>query len=70
MSLELVDYIDRLLIRAYFRAHMAPVPGTRPPKSWRDYIGNFASYGEVRRNRCDRELATYLVRRFDLTFGR
>lgn len=68
MSMELVDYIDRLLIRSYFRAHLDPVSGIKPPKNWRDYIGNFATYGEVRRNRGDRELGEYLVRRFGLVY--
>jgi hypothetical protein len=65
---ELVQYIDRLLIRAYFHARLSPVPGAPIPDSWRAYMSQFANYGDVRNNRGDQELAGYLIRKFGLTY--
>jgi hypothetical protein len=65
---DLVDYIDRLLIRAYFHARLSPVPGSAIPKSWRAYMSQFANYGDIRSNRGDRELAGYLTRKFGFSY--
>jgi hypothetical protein len=68
IELPVVDYIDRLLIRSYFRARLEPVEGTTPPANWREYMSNFGNYGDIRHNRGDRELGRYLVNKFGLSF--
>ncbi|WP_152047602.1 hypothetical protein [Aureimonas psammosilenae] len=68
IPLELVEYIDRLIIRAYLYSRLAPADGIAPPRSWSDYISQFATYNDVRANRAAPELAAYLVRKFKMTY--
>ncbi|WP_165324657.1 hypothetical protein [Rhizorhabdus phycosphaerae] len=68
ISLAEVEYIDRLLIRSFFYAKLAPVNGVSPPKNWRDYLSQFCNPSDVVRNSGDRELANYLMRRFELSY--
>ncbi len=68
IPLDLVEYIDRLLIRAYFYARLAPAKGIEPPKSWQAYISQFATYADVRTNDAQVELASYLVRKFRMKY--
>lgn len=65
---ELVEYIDRLLIRAYFYAHLAPTQDVLPPKSWRSFICQFADYRDVRSLKSATSLAGYFIRRFKMTY--
>lgn len=64
----LVQYIDRLIIRAYFYSKINPIEGTNPPDNWRDYMAQFADYSSIRNNRGDRDLGIYLVNRFKLEY--
>lgn len=68
IPLELIEYFDRLLIRAYFYSRLAPAEGASMPKSWRAYIGQFASYGDIRANKGDKELGAYLTRKFGMSY--
>ncbi|MES2986607.1 MAG: hypothetical protein V4808_01750 [Pseudomonadota bacterium] len=68
ITVELVEYIDRLLIRAYFYSNLCPVGGIAPPKNWRAYVSQFCNYGDVRENKGDHELADYLMRKFGFTY--
>ena len=68
MSPDLVEYIDRLLIRAYFYAKISPVGGVKPPNNWRTYISQFCNFSDVRSNRGDTELADYMMRKFGLIY--
>lgn len=68
MTTELVEYIDRLLIRSYFYAKLCPVEKISPPKNWRAYVSQFCNFGDVRGNKGDRELGDYLIRKFSLNY--
>ena len=68
IAVETIEYIDRLLIRSYFYARLAPVGGITPPKSWAGYLGQFCDPGDVYRNQGDKELATYLLQRFSMVY--
>jgi hypothetical protein len=68
IPLELVEYIDRLLIRAYFYARLSPAEDAAVPRSWRTYIGQFATYGDIRANKGDQELGAYLTRKFGMSY--
>jgi hypothetical protein len=68
ISVDLVEYIDRLLIRSYFYARLAPADGVAPPKDWRAYVSQFCNYEDVRNNVGDHELADYLIRKFGLAY--
>lgn len=68
ITYPLVEYIDRLLIRAYFYSRLAPVDGAAIPPNWRAYMSQFANYGDIRSQRGDQELATYLVNKFGATY--
>jgi len=68
ITLELVEYIDRILIRSYFYSRLAAVSGINPPAGFRSYIENFASYAEIRSNTGEMELARYLVNKFGFEY--
>lgn len=68
ITYEAVEYIDRLLIRAYFYARLAPVPGISPPLNWGSYIAQFATYASVKSDRGDADVGAYLSRKFGLTY--
>jgi len=68
INIDLVEYIDRLLIRSYFYARLAPVDGVISPNSFSAYISQFATHSQVRSRRADQELASYLIRRFDMSY--
>ena len=64
MTLDMADYIDRLLIQSYFYARLDPPTGTRSPSGFRSYIENFASFSAIRNERGYEELARYLITKF------
>ena len=68
ISTDTIEYIDRLLIRAYFYARLAPIGTIKPPKSWVEYLGQFCNPGDVFRNEGDKELATYLLQKFGMAY--
>jgi len=68
ISFEMVEYIDRILIRSYFYARLAPMTDASPPKGWRSFVENFASYANIKNNSGDEELARYLIAKFGLTY--
>ena len=68
IPLDLVQYIDRIIIRAYFYSRLTPAEGVVSPKSWQAYISQYATYSDVRANRAQQELASYLVRKFKMTY--
>jgi len=68
IPLELVQYVDRLLIRAYLYSRLAPAEGVVPPKSWVAYISQFATYDNVRAKKAKAELASYLIRKFGMSY--
>ncbi|SFP62353.1 hypothetical protein [Sphingomonas rubra] len=68
IPLELVEYFDRLLIRAYFYSRLAPAEGAAIPRSWRAYISQFANFGDIRADRGDKELGAYLTRKFVMAY--
>lgn len=68
VTVELVEYIDRLLIRAYFYSRLAPVEGISPPKNWHNYLEHFCSPVDIRRNRGDHELAHFLMNKFNFQY--
>lgn len=68
VAYDLVEYIDRILIRSYFYSRLAPVSHAVPPKSWRDYIEQFAPYGAIRSDRGDDDLARYLIAKFSFEY--
>ena len=57
ITLDVVEYIDRILIRSYFYARLAPLSPTKPPAGWRSYIEQFGSYNAIRAERGNDELA-------------
>jgi hypothetical protein len=63
-----VEYIDRILIRSYFYARLAPLSSRKAPSGWRSYIEQFASYSAIRNDRGDEELARYLVAKFGFQY--
>lgn len=68
VTLPLVEYFDRLLIRSYFYARLSPVAGAVIPSNWRAYMSQFGNYGDIRHNRGDKELANYLINKFGLSY--
>jgi hypothetical protein len=68
IPVEVVEYIDRILIRSYFYARLAPMSSLTPPPGWRSYVENFASYSDIKSNRGDDELARYLVAKFGMVY--
>ena len=68
IPIQMIEYIDRLLIRAYFYARLAPVEGASIPKSWNAYISQFANYPDISKNQGDKELAAYLIRKFSMSY--
>ncbi len=68
MTLELVEYVSRLLIRSYFYSKLAPADGVKPPSSWRAYIGTFCNFGDILSNRGDTELANYLISKLGFSY--
>ena len=64
ITIDVVEYIDKILIRSYFYARLAPLSSASPPAGWRSYIGQFASYNAIRAERGNDELARYLVSKF------
>ena len=65
---DIVEHIDRILIRSYFYAKLLPVEGVRPPKNWFSYVSQFCNFADVRNNRGDKELADYLMQKFGLSY--
>jgi hypothetical protein len=68
VRVEDVRLIDRLLIRSYFYAKLAPVPGQKKPRSFRDYVNQFADYGAIRAQKGWDDLSAFLCAKFDLVF--
>jgi hypothetical protein len=68
ITLEAVEYIDRILIRSYFYARLAPLSSTKPPAGWRSYIEQFGSYASIRADRGNDDLGRYLVSKFGLNY--
>lgn len=68
LNVDLVEYIDRVLIRSYFYARLAPIPGIKAPTGFRSYVENFASYADIKADRGDKELARYLIAKFDFVY--
>ncbi len=68
ISLEMVEYIDRILIRSYFYARIAPMSDMPPPSGWRSYVENFGSYGSIKTNSGYDELARYLINKFGMIY--
>lgn len=68
IPLDLVQFIDRILIRSYFYSRLSPAEGVLSPKSWQAYISQYATYADVKANRAQGELASYLVRRFHMAY--
>lgn len=68
VTLDLIDSIDRILIRSYFYARLAPLSGKQPPRGWRSYVEQFAPYGSIRAQRGDQDLARYLVNKFGMAY--
>lgn len=68
IPLDLVQFIDRILIRAYFYSRLSPAEGRTSPRSWQAYISQYATYSDAKANRAQGELASYLVRRFRMTY--
>ena len=61
---EMVEYIDRILIRSYFYSRLTPAIGIDPPNSWQAFIEQFASYTNIRNNKGSQSVAQYLIRKF------
>ena len=68
VKFNVVEYIDRILIRAYFYAKLIPEEGVLRPQNWRSYISQFCNYADVKGNNGDHELGDYLIRKFDLVY--
>jgi hypothetical protein len=68
ITLDAVEYIDKILIRAYFYSRLAPLAGTKPPAGWHSYIDQFANYNLLRADRGYEELARWLVNKFGFTY--
>jgi hypothetical protein len=68
IDIDAAGYIDRILIRSYFYARLASVSTKKPPRGWRGFIEQFASYEAIRANRGGEELARYLVAKFDMRY--
>ena len=68
-QLDWVQYIDRILIRAYFYSRLAPLGGgLKPPAGWKSYIEQFASYEDIRNDRGQEGLARYLTNKFGFVY--
>jgi len=68
MTLEVIEYIDRILIRSYFYARLAPFGSTKPPAGWHSYIEQFASFDDIRHERGYDGLARYLTQKFGFAY--
>lgn len=67
VTLDAVEYIDRILIRSYFFARLAPLVDS-VPSGWRSFVQQFAPYEDIRSDRADEALARYLVAKFDMEY--
>jgi len=65
---EFIQYIDRILIRAYFYARVGLNTVGTSPRGWQSYINQFCSYGDVRKKRGQDALRLYLCDKFGLDF--
>lgn len=68
LTAEVIHYIDRILIRAYFYARLRPVSGVTMPNKFQEFIGQFADYNDIRALKARDALTAYLVRRFQASF--
>lgn len=68
MTSDMIEYVDRILIRSYFYSRLAPLSGTKPPAGWHSYIDQFANYNSIRADRGDDDLARYLVHKFGFVY--
>lgn len=68
VTLDMVDSIDRILIRSYFYSKLAPLSDKKPPKGWRSYVEQFAPYGAIKSHQGDQDLARYLTNRFGFVY--
>ncbi len=69
VTLDAVEYIDRILIRSYFYSRLAPLSvSVKPPVGWRSYVDQFASYTAIRNGTGDQELARYLINKFKMEY--
>ena len=68
LGLEHVQYIDRILIRAYFYARLDPLSQKSPPRGWKSFIGQFGPYDEIRNNRGASSIGRYLVEKFGFIY--
>jgi hypothetical protein len=65
---DLLQQVDRILIRAFFYAKHSINVSRRAPPNWKGYIGQFCSYDKVRNRRGREELQAYLCSKFGLDF--
>ena len=68
MKIEMVEYIDRILIRSYFYSRLALAAGITPPGSWDSFIEQFGSYTDIRANRGSSAIGRYLVAKFGFEY--
>lgn len=68
MNVDLIEYIDRILIRTYFYAKLTPADEIKGPESWRAFMDQFANYGAIRTNNGDPQLAAYMLRKFGMVY--
>lgn len=68
MTMDMVEYIDRIVIRTYFYARLAPFDNIASPPSWKDFIEQFTSYEDLRNGHADDSLARYLITKFGFTY--
>ena len=68
ITFEMVEYIDRILIRSYFYARLNPISDRNPPKAWRSYIEQFAPYPAIRNGKADDQLARYLCAKYGFQY--
>ncbi len=68
LMLEHVEYIDRILIRAYFYSRLDPFPGTVAPSGWKNFVEQFGPYDDIRKSGASESIARYLVEKFSFEY--
>jgi hypothetical protein len=66
--MNVVPYIDRILIRSYFYARLGVNVSGKRPNGWKSYINQFCNYDGLRDSRSEPGLRSYLCDKFGLTF--
>lgn len=68
MTLTLASQIDRILIRSYFYTKLERAAGGKTPYGWSNYLGQFLTVRDIKRESAREELLAYLLNEFGFEY--